>query len=150
MDFELKCEPCKQKQRELVRLFSQSISPEEKYQRIIEMGKEQQKLLPEEKNPDRLVKGCQSQMYLKLWISQGRVYFQTESDALISAGLGELVRRVYSGEPIEVVLGCPPTYIEEIGLANQLSFSRINGLSALLAKIKSEIVTLMTQEKQVL
>lgn len=143
MSFETSCVSCLQKQEEIVRLFAQVTSPEEKYQIIIQMGKEQQHLDLSEKTEETRVQGCQSLMYLKIWLSQGKIFFQTDSDALISAGLGELVRRVYSGEPAEVVLGCRPAYLEKIGLSSHLSPSRINGLSSLLAKIRSETMKLV-------
>jgi cysteine desulfuration protein SufE len=133
-------ESCKAKQESVKQLFSGASAPEEKYQVLVDLGKGQPRLLPEEKTEQARVRGCQSLTYLKTVYEGGRLYFYTESDALISAGLGQLLTMVYSGEPPEVVLSCPPTYIEELGIKASLSPGRANGLANILLRLRQEAV----------
>ena len=137
---------CMQKQQAIIELFAKFSSFEEKYQHLIDMGKRQKKFDAEEQTEEKRVQGCQSVMYLKLWLLDGKVFFETQADALISAGLGELIREVYSGEPIQAVLHCPPEFLQITGLLTHLSPSRVNGLVSLLSKIRSEVKKLMNQQ----
>lgn len=143
-DFTAKCASCLKKQADLVELFSGRATMDEKYQLLIDFGKKQSSLSLLDKNENTRVEGCQSLMYLKVWMSEGLIYFQTEADALISAGLGELLRAVYSGEPAEVVLACPLTFLEKIGLSTSLSPSRMNGLASLVTKLRKETMGLLS------
>ena len=129
---------CKAKQERVKHLFSEAATPEEKYQVLVDLGKEQPHLLPEEKTDKARIRGCQSLTYLKTEYKDGRLYFYTESDALISAGLGQLLTMVYSGETPDVILRCPPTYIEELGLRASLSPGRANGLANILLRLRQE------------
>ena len=119
-------------------LFASCATAEEKYQKIIELGKMQPHLLPQFKVEANIVQGCQSRMYLHTRFEEGLVYFECEADALISAGLGMLLVRVYSGEKPEVILTCPPYYIEELGIAQTLTPGRANGLAAVYLRMKQE------------
>lgn len=147
MSFEERCASCYKRQEEVLQLFSAAATQEEKYQVLLKMGKEQAHIDPSEKTPDRLVEGCQSQMYVSFRVQNDCLFFQTEADALISAGLGELIRRVYSGEPFDVILGCPLRIIDQLGLRKELSPSRVNGLSSLLMKIKKEALHAFKQRE---
>ena len=133
-------ESCRAKQEKVKQLFSGATTPEEKYQILVDLGKEQPRLQPDEKTEATRVHGCQSRTYLKTVCENDRIYFYTESDALISAGLGQLSTMVYSGEPPEVVLRCPPTYLEELGIRASLSPGRANGLSNILLRLRQEAV----------
>ncbi|MDR3625114.1 MAG: SufE family protein [Chlamydiales bacterium] len=138
MNLQLMYESCLKKQDGIKKKFFHLETPEEKYNLIMDLGKNQAKLDPSLKTEESLVKGCQSKMYLRSYLKDGLVYFETESDALISAGLAVLLTEVYSGEKPEVILKCPPTYLEEIGITSSLSPSRSNGLASLHLKMKQE------------
>jgi cysteine desulfuration protein SufE len=127
-----------EKAEEIKKLFSKAAVPEEKYQLLIELGKSQQKLLEEEKSEENRVHGCQSLTYLKTEYRDGKLYFSIESDALISAGLGQLLTRVYNGESPETVLTVPPKYIDEIGIRSTLSPGRANGLASMWERLRKE------------
>lgn len=131
-------ESCLKKQEEVKKLFAAAPTAEEKYQLIMDLGKKQIPLLPEEKTEENRVQGCQSLTYLKTYLKDGKSYFQTESDALLSAGLGQILTMVYSGEHPEVVLKCPPTYLEELGIPASLSPSRASGLASIFTRMKQE------------
>jgi cysteine desulfuration protein SufE len=129
---------CLDKQARIKELFALCQSQESKYQKIIEMGREQPHLSIEHKIPPNIVKGCQSTVYLRSYLEDGLVFFETESDALISAGLAALLVRVYSEETPEAILKCPPTYLEALGITASLTPSRANGLHSIHLKMKQE------------
>lgn len=77
-------------------------------------------------------------MYLYANLEHGKVHYWAHSEALISAGLAALLIAVYDAEPPEVILQCPPLFLEELGIHQALSPSRANGLSSLFLKMKQE------------
>lgn len=131
-------ESCLQKQEEVKALFNSNPSEEMKYQKIIELGKQQAHLPTTEKIPANIVKGCQSTMYLSSHLVEGSVFFAADSDALISAGLAAILIKVYSGETPEVILKCPPKYLEELGIGASLTPSRANGLYSIHLRMKQD------------
>ncbi|MDB6081871.1 MAG: pncA [Chlamydiia bacterium] len=141
-------ESCLAKQRALIELFQECTTAEEKYQKIIELGKTQSRLDPLDKTEKNLVSGCQSRMYLKSWMDQGCVFFESESDALISAGLGMLLLRVYSGEIPEVILKCPPDHIEVLAIRQTLTPGRANGLAAVYVRLKQDALRLYMEAER--
>lgn len=137
---------CLEKQRQMKELFLSCPTPEEKYEKIIAMGREQKELSPSFKVKDNLVAGCQSQMYLHTYWNGDTLIFETESDALISAGLAVLLTRVYSGETPETILKCPPTYLDEIGINASLTPNRASGLYSLHLRMKQEALKMLTSK----
>ncbi|MGK5594852.1 MAG: SufE family protein [Parachlamydiaceae bacterium] len=135
-------ESCIQKQSKVKQLFS-SISEEERYSKIIELGKQLQPLSREYKTESNRVPGCQSTMYLRAYRQGDQIFYEAESDALISAGLAALLLQVYSGENAETILKCPPTYLEEIGISASLTPNRANGLYSIHLKMKQEALKLL-------
>lgn len=130
-------ESCLAKQEEVKKLFS-GLSVESKYEKIIEIGRTQCHLQPKDKTDEQLVPGCQSRMYLVSHFVNGKVYFESETDAIISAGLAILLIRVYSGETPETILKCPPTYLEEIQIPQTLTPGRANGLASIYLRMKQD------------
>ncbi|MDR2539846.1 MAG: SufE family protein [Chlamydiales bacterium] len=131
-------ESCLRKQTLVKKLFESCITPEEKYQKIIELGKNLPPFPSLGRTSENLVKGCQSTMYLLSCLKERKMYFEVCSEALISAGLAALLLSIYQGEPPEVILKCPPLFLEELGLYAALSPSRSNGLSSLFLRMKQE------------
>ncbi len=136
---------CLEKQAAVKQLFAACISEESKYERIIALGKGNPPLNPEDKVPVNLVAGCQSMMYLHSFLENGVVHFAAESDALISSGLAAILIKVYSGEPPEVILKCPPTYLEELGIHASLTPNRSNGLYSIHLRMKQEALKFYMQ-----
>lgn len=130
-------ESCLNRQNLVKELF-QGRSEEEKYQKIIALGREMPPLPLAAKVPENVVKGCQSTMYLLSSFRDGKVFFEAESDALISAGLASLLIQVYSGETPETILKCPPQYLEEIGITGSLTPNRANGLYSIHLRMKQD------------
>src|SRR3954466_4549193 len=127
---------CLEKQRQAKLLFSNCLTPEQIYVRLIELGRNLPSFCPSLKTEENRVQGCQSQMYLYTTFSEGKVFFQLTADALISAGLGALLLVVYDGETPETLLSCPPLVLEELKIHKSLSPNRSNGLSSLLLRMK--------------
>lgn len=138
-------ESCLHKQALSKKNFESCATPEEKYQKIIELGKNLPPYPSLDKTPEHQVKGCQSIMYLRSYLKESRMHFEVHSEALISTGLAALLLSVYQGEFPEVILKCPPLFLEEIGLYTALSPSRSNGLSSLFLRMKQEALKALTK-----
>jgi cysteine desulfuration protein SufE len=124
-------------QIELIREFSELSSWEEKYQRIIDLGKALPPLAAEFQIDDLKVKGCQSQVWLHARLDENRkVQFQADSDALIVKGLVAILLKVYSGRTAKEILEIEPHFIADLGFASHLSPSRANGLVAMVRQMK--------------
>lgn len=129
---------CLDKQEQIKKRFLSLKSQDERYQKIIELGQKAPKMTLEDQVEENLVPGCQSLLYLKIRCHEGKLSLQTSSDALISAGLAQLLVQTYNGEPPEAVFRCPPHFLKEIGLLESLSPSRANGLKSLYQKLQKE------------
>ena len=121
-------EGCFQKQDNVRNEFKALMSEEDKYEKIIQLGRALSPLEERFKIEENIVTGCQSKMFLHSFLKEGKVYFEVYSDALISAGLAALLLSVYNGESPETVLTCPPNYLEDLGISTSLTPSRANGL----------------------
>jgi cysteine desulfuration protein SufE len=141
-------ESCLEKQQRVKDLFSQCSTEELKYQKIIELGKQQAPFPAHEKVPANIVKGCQSTMYLSSRLEEGKVIFAADSDALISSGLAAILICVYSGETPESILKCPPTYLDELGIGASLTPSRANGLYSVHLRMKQDALKLFMQQQK--
>lgn len=139
-------ESCLEKQQKMKNLFTACPSEEKKYEKIIEMGRALPPLSVQDKTPENFVKGCQSTMYLKSKLENGKVYFTADSDALISAGLAAILLQVYNGEAPEVILKCPPTYLEDLGISASLTPNRANGLYSIHLRMKQDALKLYMQQ----
>jgi cysteine desulfuration protein SufE len=132
---------CLKKQKDLQERFALCASPEQKYEKIIELGRSLPPLPEEERTPENLVKGCQSQVFLASHLQDdGTVKFHLFSEALISSGLAMLLLEVYDGECPETILKCPPAFLEALGLHATLSPSRAGGLAAIYLRMKQEVL----------
>lgn len=129
---------CLSKQNQIKDIFNKCPSQESKYQKIIELGKQQPRLDLQHKIPENIVKGCQSTVYIHTDSHENFLFFAAESDALISGGLAALLVHVYSGEHPETILKCPPSYLEELGIIGSLTPNRANGLLSIHLRMKQE------------
>jgi cysteine desulfuration protein SufE len=129
---------CLEKQEKIKKSFSNCSTPNETYQQLIELGRTLP-LFPEEwKKEENLVSGCQSRVYLHTELSEGKILFHAEAEALISAGLVALLIAVYSGEPPEAILSCPPDFLKDLGLHAALTPGRSHGLASIHLRMKQE------------
>lgn len=136
---------CIAKQHQIINLFESCPDEAAKYQKIIELGRQQIALEEAYKNPSNIVKGCQSIMYLHSYMENDVIVFAAASDALISAGLAAILTAVYSGETPEVILKCPPTYLETLGIGASLTPSRANGLYSIHLRMKQDALKFLIE-----
>lgn len=126
----------KEKQQELIDDFVFLSDWEQKYEYIIDLGKELKGLPEEKKKEDILIKGCQSQVWLDAELRDGKIFFLADSDGILPKGIISLLVGVYSGHTAEEILAADFDFISKIGLQEFLSPSRANGLASMIKQIK--------------
>ncbi|WP_234109450.1 MULTISPECIES: SufE family protein [Chryseobacterium] len=126
----------KEKQQQLVDEFAFLEDWEQKYEYIIDLGKELKGLPEEKKTPENLIKGCQSQVWIDADFKDGKLFFNADSDGILPKGIVSLLISVYSGHSTDEILDSDFKFIEDIGLQEFLSPSRANGLMAMTKQIK--------------
>ena len=126
----------KEKQQELIDDFAFLSDWEQKYEYIIDLGKELKGLPEEKKKEDILIKGCQSQVWLDAELRDGKIFFLADSDGILPKGIISLLVGVYSGHTAEEILDSDFDFISKIGLQEFLSPSRANGLASMIKQIK--------------
>jgi cysteine desulfuration protein SufE len=107
-----------------------------KYEHIIEMAKSLPIIDEKYKTDDRLIKGCQSKVWMHSELKDGKIYFKADSDAIITKGLVAMVVRVLSGHTPDEILDAKMDFVEKIGLEEHLSPTRANGLVNMIKQMK--------------
>lgn len=108
----------------------------DKYNHIIEMGKDLPKIDDKFKIDNNLIPGCQSRVWLHAGFENGRVYFYADSDAVITKGIINLLIRVLSGQTPDEIIDSKLEFIDKIGLKEHLSPTRSNGLTSMMKQMK--------------
>lgn len=125
------------KQKEIIEEFSFFDDWMQKYEHIIEMGKELPLIDEEYKTDDNLIKGCQSRVWLHAELGKdGKVHFSADSDAIITKGMVALMIRVMNEEQPADIASAELHFINDIGLHQHLSPTRSNGLSSMIKQMK--------------
>lgn len=124
-------------ENEVVDTFSMYDEWLDKYEYLIDLGKNLEAYPEECKTEDKLIKGCQSRVWLDYKVQDGRIYFKADSDAIITKGIISLLISVYSGRTPEEIASSDFGFIEKIGLKENLSPTRANGLASMIATIKA-------------
>jgi len=109
----------------------------DKYEYLIELGKSLEAYPEDKKTEDRLIKGCQSRVWLDYILQDGKIYFQADSDAIITKGIISLLIGVYSGRTPEEIASDDFAFIEKIGLKENLSPTRANGLVSMIDTLRT-------------
>ena len=109
----------------------------DRYQYLIDLGRQLPAFPDEWKTEEHRLHGCQSQVWLRTHLEGERLRIQAISDSTIVSGLIALLLRVYDGRPAQEIATSTPTFISAIGLDEHLSPTRSNGLRAMLAAIRS-------------
>jgi cysteine desulfuration protein SufE len=115
---------------------------EGKYEHLIELGKSLPLIEEKYKTEDRLIKGCQSRVWLHSEIKDGKVIYTADSDAIITKGLVALMVRVLSGQQPGDIVNADLTFIDKIGLKEHLSPTRANGLVSMIKQMKLDALAL--------
>lgn len=108
----------------------------DKYEYLIELGKALKDYPEDAKTDERLIKGCQSRVWLDYRVEEGRIFFNADSDAIITKGIISLLISLYSGRTPQEILSSDFSVVEKIGLKENLSPTRANGLVSMIAKIR--------------
>jgi cysteine desulfuration protein SufE len=134
-----------QAQQEVVDEFALFSDWQDRYEHLIELGKDLPMIAPEKKTEENIVRGCQSRVWLNADVStaldvtghgQKVIHFTADSDAMITKGLIALLVRVLNDRTPQEILDTPLTFIDAIGLREHLSPNRSNGLSAMMDQMK--------------
>ena len=126
----------KEKEQQLVEDFAIYDDWMDKYEYIIELGKSLEVYPDCKKTDDRLIKGCQSRVWLDTEKKDGRIWFMADSDAIITKGIISLLIRVYNGATAQEILESDFGFVEKIGLRANLSPTRANGLVSMIETIR--------------
>lgn len=135
-----------QKQQEIIEEFSYFDDWMDKYELLIQLGKELPLIEDQYKVEDKLIKGCQSQVWMHAEQKDGKVFYTADSDAVITKGLVGMVIKVLSGHMPEEITGARLYFIQEIGLQNHLSPTRSNGLVSMIKQMKLYAMALQQQK----
>ena len=128
-------------QADIVQDFAVLTDWMDKYEYLIELGKEMPLIDEKDKTEDKLIRGCQSRVWLSCRAEDGRLRFAADSDAIITKGIISLLLRVYDGQTPADILASDEAFIEQIGLKENLSPTRANGLVSMIATIKAYAAT---------
>lgn len=123
-------------EQKLIEEFSYFTDWMDKYNYIIELGKELPLIAPQYKMPQYLISGCQSQVWLHADFKDGKIIFTADSDAIITKGIVNLLIKVLSNRTPQEILETKLDFIDAIGLRAHLSPTRSNGLNSMLKQMK--------------
>lgn len=126
----------KEKQQELVDEFAFLEDWEQRYEYLIDLGKQLKPIPEDKKTDDNLIKGCQSKVWIDAEFRDGKLFFNADSDGILPKGIVALLVSIYSGHSTEEILASDFEFISQIGLQEFLSPSRANGLMAMTKQIK--------------
>ncbi len=134
-------------QEDLIEEFSLFDDWMDKYEHLIDLGKSLPMIDPSLKTDDRIIKGCQSKVWLDAQLKDNKVVFTADSDAIITKGIVAVLIRVFSNQTPETIVNADTNFIDEIGLKEHLSPTRANGLVAMVKKMKLYALGYQTQLK---
>jgi len=126
----------KEIQNEIVDEFSFFEDWEERYEYLIELGKSLGTLAEDQKTDDKIIKGCQSSVWLDAELDGEKIKFKADSNAILPKGIAALLVRMYNNQAPKDILDSDTEFINEIGLAEFLSPTRANGLLAMVKQFK--------------
>ncbi len=123
-------------QEEIIEEFSIFDDWLDKYDYLIELSDTLPAIAAEHRTDDYIIKGCQSRVWVDARMEDGKVYFSADSDAIITKGIIALLIRVMSGRTPQELLDMELYFIDAIGLSENLSPTRSNGLVAMIKQMK--------------
>jgi len=133
-------------QHEIIEEFEMFSDWVEKYDYIIELGKELPALDDKFKNDDHLISGCQSKVWLQAEMNADKVRFTADSDAIITKGIIALLIRVWDDQLPADILKSELSFINSIDLKEHLSMTRSNGLLSMIKQMKMYALAFESQK----
>jgi cysteine desulfuration protein SufE len=125
-------------EQEIIEEFEMFDDWMQKYEHIIELGKSLPLIDVQYKTDDRLIKGCQSRVWLHSEYKEGKVIFSADSDAIITKGMVALMIRVLSNHTPDEIVEAKMDFVNAIGLTQHLSPTRSNGLVSMIKQMKMD------------
>jgi cysteine desulfuration protein SufE len=138
----------KEQQDEIIADFELFGDWMDKYEYIIQLGKDLPLIDPQYKIDENLIRGCQSKVWMHAEFKEGKIFFTADSDAVITKGLVSLVIRVLSGHTPREIVDADLYFIDAIGLSSHLSPTRSNGLLSMVKQIKLYALGYLTKTAQ--
>ena len=138
----------KEQQDEIIADFELFGDWMDKYEYIIQLGKDLPLIDPQYKTDENLIRGCQSKVWMHAEFKEGKIFFTADSDAVITKGLVSLVIRVLSGHTPREIVDAELYFIDAIGLSSHLSPTRSNGLLSMVKQIKLYALGYMAKSAQ--
>jgi len=135
----------KEKQNLIIEEFSYFDDWQDRYEYLISLGKSLKSFPEELKTEDKIIKGCQSRVWIDAKYEDGKLFFDADSDGILPKGIAALLIRVYSGEKVSDIVNSDHNFIDEIGFQEFLSPSRANGLMAMIKQIKYYAIVYKTK-----
>jgi cysteine desulfuration protein SufE len=135
----------KEREEEIVNEFALFEEWVDKYSYLIELGEEVEALPEDQKSKQNLISGCQSQLWLVSEYKDGKVYFRTDSDAIITKGIARVMTRVFNGAAPDEIIDNDLAFLDKIGLKEHLSPTRANGLNSMIKQMKLYAVVYKTK-----
>ena len=132
-------------QQDLIEEFALFDDWMERYEHMIALGKSLPLIDPLLKTEDKLIKGCQSKVWLNSEMTDGKVQYTADSEAIITKGIIAILIRVFSNQKPGDILQANTDFIDEIGLKEHLSPTRANGLVSMLKQMKLYAVAYQAQ-----
>tara|TARA_B110000116_G_scaffold12503_1_gene10157 strand:- start:181 stop:597 length:417 start_codon:yes stop_codon:yes gene_type:complete len=129
-------ETIKDIQEEIIEEFEIFDDWMQKYEYLIDLGKELAPIDKKYKTEDNLIKGCQSRVWLHAEYTNGRIIYTADSDAIMTKGIVAILINVLSGQTPSEISTAKLDFINEIGLKEQLSPTRANGLVSMIKQMK--------------
>lgn len=126
----------RQKEEEIIELFSWIDDEMDRYEQIIEIGKSLPPMNDSDKTEENEVKGCQSKVWLSYTETDGKLVFTADSNTVITKGIIALLLRVINDETKADIYAYDFGFIDKIHLRSHLSSQRSNGLNAMVNRIK--------------
>lgn len=132
-------------QNEIIDEFSMFEDWEERYQYMIDLGKDLPLIDDQYKTEDHIIKGCQSKVWVHAELKDDKVHFTADSDAIITKGIIAILIRAFSDQKPEDIINANTDFIDDIGLKEHLSPTRANGLVSMIKQLKMYAVAYKAQ-----
>jgi len=117
----------------------------ERYEYVIGLGKKMAPMPEESRDPEHLIKGCQSQVWLDATFEDGRVRYLADSDSVITKGMIALFVRVLDDETPDAILTADLSFVDQTGLKEHLAPTRANALNLMATQMKQRALNFATQ-----
>ncbi|REG89528.1 SufE family protein [Winogradskyella sediminis] len=132
-------------QNEIIDEFAMFEDWEERYQYMIDLGKDLPLIDEKYKTEDNIIKGCQSKVWVHANMVDNKVNFTADSDAIITKGIIAILIRAFSNQHPEAIINANTDFIDKIGLKEHLSPTRANGLVSMIKQLKLYAIAYQTQ-----